>query len=285
MQLDEIKKRTNPLSAYNLAVMLLMLALATWSWNSTEMSVGAIVEGWLNMVVYLTGNPDIENSGFFPPASGTAGIAKYVLLMVETVQMAFLALILSVVISFPLAFFASRNTLEIIFPGQRFLDRTIRKSSYMATRFLANLARSINELVWSLLFVSAVGLGPMPGILALGVHTGGVLIKLFSEGIENIQSEPVTALTATGAGPFKVIRYAVIPQISPFFVSMLLYRFESDVRSATILGFTGAGGIGVYLYDKLRSYENKDVTTMLIIIIVTVALVDRMSAWIRKKYT
>ncbi len=285
MQLEEIKKRTNPLNRYNLAVLLMMFVLATWSWKSTEMSVGVLAKGWLNMIVYLTGNPEIENSGFFPPASSSTGIVKYVKLMVETVQMAFLALILSVAISFPLAFFASRNTLEIIFPGQRLFDRVIRKVSYITTRFVANLARSINELVWSLMFVSAVGLGPMPGILALGVHTGGVLIKLFSEGIENIQSEPVTALTATGAGPLKVIRYAVIPQISPFFVSMLLYRFESDVRSATILGFTGAGGIGVYLYDKLRSYENRDVTTMLIIIIITVAIVDRMSAWIRKKYT
>jgi phosphonate transport system permease protein len=90
---------------------------------------------------------------------------------------------------------------------------------------------------------------------------------------------------ATGAGSIKVIRYAVIPQITPFLVSMTLYRFESDVRSATILGFTGAGGIGVYLYDKLRSYENHDVTTILIIIILTVAAVDRLSAVFRKRYT
>jgi phosphonate transport system permease protein len=83
----------------------------------------------------------------------------------------------------------------------------------------------------------------------------------------------------------KVIRYAVIPQITPYFVSMTLYRFESDVRSATILGFTGAGGIGVYLYDKLRSYENQDVTTILIVIVITVALVDRLSAVIRRRYT
>jgi hypothetical protein len=104
----------------------------------------------------------------------------------------------------------------------------------------------------------------MPGILALGVHTSGVLIKLFSEGIENVQPEPVTALMATGAGPVKVIRFGVIPQITPFFVSMTLYRFESDVARRHPR-FTGAGGIGVYLYDKLRSYENQDVTTILIV--------------------
>jgi phosphonate transport system permease protein len=205
--------------------------------------------------------------------------------MLETVQMAILALILSVAIAFPLAFAASRNTLEILIPGRQIAPLALRKALYTSIRFFANLSRSINELVWALIFVAAVGLGPMPGILALGIHTSGVLIKLFSEGIENVQPEPVTALMATGAGPMKVIRYAVIPQITPYFVSMTLYRFESDVRSATILGFTGAGGIGVYLYDKLRSYENQDVTTILIIIVITVALVDRLSATIRKRYT
>lgn len=237
------------------------------------------------MIVYIGGNPAIEGSGFFPPEFHERRIIKYLISMVETVQMAFLALILSVLIAFPISFFASRNTLEIIFPGRNWFSSVLRKSSYMATRFIANLSRSINELVWALIFVSAVGLGPMPGILALGVHTSGVLIKLFSEGIENIQPEPITALTATGGGPFNVIRYAVVPQIAPFFVSMILYRFESDVRSATILGFTGAGGIGMYLFDKLRSYENGDVTTILIIIIIAVALVDRLSAVVRKRYT
>lgn len=285
MSLTEIKKKTNPFSAFNLVILLMALAVTMWSWRSTQMSVSAILDGWQNMLVYLGGSPEIAKSGFFPPSLKGAGIERYLVSMLETVQMAFLALIISVLIAFPLAFLASRNTLEIVMPGRRLLSRMLRKALYTAIRFFANLSRSINELVWALIFVSAVGLGPMPGILALGVHTSGVLIKLFSEGIENVQPEPVTALMATGAGPMKVIRYAVIPQITPFFVSMTLYRFESDVRSATILGFTGAGGIGVYLYDKLRSYENQDVTTILIIIILTVALVDRLSAVIRKRYT
>jgi len=205
--------------------------------------------------------------------------------MLETVQMAFLALILSVIIAFPLSFFASRNTLNIIIPKDRGPAKVVKTAIYTSVRFFANLSRSINEIIWALLFVSAVGLGPMPGILALGIHTSGVLIKLFSEGIETIQQEPVDALIATGAGFVKVIAYAVLPQITPFFVSMTLYRLESDVRSATILGFTGAGGIGCYLFDKLRSYENHDVTTILIIIVVTVALIDRFSATIRARYT
>mgnify|MGYP000915402104 CR=1 FL=1 len=285
MDLKTIKQKTNPFHPGNVAACLVFAALIAWSWSSTEMSARALLDGWRNMIVYIGGNPAIEGSGFFPPAFQETRIVKYLLSMVETIQMAFLALILSVLIAFPLSFFASRNTLEIIFPGRSWHSAVLRKMLYMTTRFVANLFRSINELVWALIFVSAVGLGPMPGILALGVHTSGVLMKLFSEGIENIQPEPITAVAATGAGPFKVVRYAVIPQIVPFFVSMILYRFESDVRSATILGFTGAGGIGMYLFDKLRSYENKDVTTILIIIIVAVALVDRLSAVIRQRYT
>lgn len=285
MQLDQIRQATNPFQFYNLLLLTIFIVLFGWSWNATEMSVHNLFEGWGNMVHYISGNPDIPDSGFFPPGTSSGRIGNYLLSMLETVQMAFLALLLSVAISFPLSFLASRNTLEIVVPGQRLSARLLRRGLYTLIRFFANLSRSINELVWALIFVSAVGLGPMPGILALGIHTSGVLIKLFSEGIEGVQQEPIDALNATGAGFVKVIRYAVIPQITPFFVSMTLYRFESDVRSATILGFTGAGGIGVFLYDKLRSYENPEVTTILIIIVITVAMVDRASAVIRKKYT
>lgn len=285
MHLEEIKKKTNPFNLYNIIIFSLFLALFTWSWKTTEMSIGALIEGWENMIVYVRGNPAIEGSSFIPPAVEPSTIKHYLLSMVETVHMAIIALVISVVIAFPLSFFASRNTLDLIMPKQTVLFRIIKKTIYTSTRFIANLSRSINELVWALIFVSAVGLGPMAGILALGIHTSGVLIKLFSEGIEAIDSEPVNALASTGAHFIKVIRFAVIPQIMPFFVSMTLYRFESDVRSATILGFTGAGGIGVYLYDKLRGYDNHHVTTILIVIIVTVAIVDRISAVIRKRFT
>ncbi len=285
MQLDQIRRQTSPFQLSNVLLLGLFLAAVSWSWRSTEMSVSALLHGWGNMVSYVAGNPAIKDSGFFPPNLGHAGILRYLLSMLETVQMAFLALLLSVLVAFPLAFLASRNILQILIPGSRPWARLSRAAIYGSVRTLANLARSINELVWALIFVAAVGLGPMPGILALGVHTSGVLVKLFSEGIEAIQREPLDALTATGAGIIKAIRYAVIPQTTPFFVSMTLYRFESDVRSATILGFTGAGGIGVYLYDKLRSFENGDVTTILLIVVATVALLDRASAAIRRRYS
>jgi phosphonate transport system permease protein len=285
MHLDDIRRRTNPFTPSSLLLTLAVIGVLLWCWHATEMSLGTLWQGWGNMIAYIAGSPDIQDSGFFPPNLRGAAISKYLLSMLETVQMAVLALILSVFIAFPLSFFASRNTLNIIIPGHHGLPVYLKNIIYSGVRFVANLSRSINEIIWALLFVSAVGLGPMPGILALGLHTSGVLIKLFSEGIEGVQQEPIDALIATGAGFIKVISYAVVPQITPFFVSMILYRFESDVRSATILGFTGAGGIGVYLFDKLRSYENHDVTTILIIIIITVAIIDRISAVIRDRYS
>jgi phosphonate transport system permease protein len=285
MHIDEIRRQTNPFHPNNILVMVASLIIVAWCWHSTEMSIGALLDGWGNMITYIAGNPEIRDSGFFPPTTSRSNLLKYLLSMMETVQMAVLALILSVVIAFPVSFFASRNTLNIIIPGRNRAALFLKSGIYTAVRFFANLSRSINEIIWALLFVSAVGLGPMPGILALGIHTSGVLIKLFSEGIETVQQEPIDALTATGAGFIKVIRYAVIPQITPFFVSMTLYRMESDVRSATILGFTGAGGIGCYLFDKLRSYENHDVTAILIIIVITVAIIDRISTFIRSRYT
>ena len=109
-------------------------------------------------------------------------------------------------------------------------------------------------------------------------------IKLLAEGNEAIDPGPVEALTATGAGFLKILNYAVLPQTMPHFISMVLYRFESDVRSASILGFVGAGGIGFYLFDKIRAFENGDVTTIIIIIVMTVWCIDKISATVRRKF-
>jgi len=283
MGVDELRRRTHPFRRANAVPMVGIAVVLVLCWWHTGMGFMDLLRGSGNMLEYIRGNPSIEDSGFFPPALSGRTLARYALAMLETVEMAVLALAISVVIAFPLSLFASRNTLEIIFPGRSRSWRFLRGALYASTRLFANLTRSINEVIWALLFVSAVGLGPMPGILALGLHTSGVLVKLFSEGIEGISREPVDALAATGAASPKIIRYAVIPQIVPYLVSMILYRLESDLRSATILGFTGAGGVGMFLFDKLKSYQNRDVTTILILIVVTVASIDRISSFIRSK--
>lgn len=284
MSIEDLKKGSTPFNIYSFVVIGIFIYIMTQSWIDTEMSFVALIEGWHYMVDYIVGNPDIEGSSYFPPNTNLDDVSTYFWAMVETVQMAIIALVLSVIIAIPLSYMSSRNILMILIPGKTWFHKALRQTIYGFATLIANIFRSINEIVWALIFVSAVGLGPMAGILALGVHTAGVLSKLLSEGNEAIDPGPVEALTSSGAGFIKILTYAVVPQTMPHFVSMVLYRFESDVRSASILGFVGAGGIGFYLFDKLRAFENGDVCTILIVIVVTVWAIDKVSALIRKRY-
>ena len=130
MHIDEIKRQTNPFHPYNIMVVVVSLIILAWCWRSTEMSVGAILDGWGNMITYISGNPEIRDSGFFPPTISGAKVLKYLLSMMETVQMAVLALILSVTIAFPASLFASRNTLNIIIPGNHRLAMFLKNGIY-----------------------------------------------------------------------------------------------------------------------------------------------------------
>lgn len=284
MNVSELKKESSPFSFYKTLIMLIIVLIIAQSWNDTGMNLSFLIDGGKYMHEYLMGNPDIENSGFFPPNLNANALEVYSLAMLETIQMAVIALVLSVLIAVPLSYMSSRNILDILIPGKTPFHELIKKIMYGTSTLIANIFRSINEIIWALIFVSAVGLGPMAGILALGVHTAGVLCKLLSEGNESIDPGPVEALTTTGAGFIKVLVYAVIPQTMPHFISMVLYRFESDVRSASILGFVGAGGIGFYLFDKMRAFENGDVCTIIIIIVLTVWGLDKLSSIVRKRF-
>ncbi len=284
MLVGELKKESSPFKIFNIVLVSIFMYVFVKSWIDTEMSFSGLLNGWGDMVSYLGGNPEIEGSSFFPPNTASEDLIVYFWSMVETVQMAIVALIISVILAIPLSYITSRNILQILIPGKTIYHEFARKSLYAFGTFMANFFRSVNEMVWALIFVSAVGLGPMAGILALAIHTTGVLSKLLSEGNEAIDPGPVEALTNSGAGFVKILAFAVVPQTMPHFVSMVLYRFESDVRSASILGFVGAGGIGYYLFDKLRSFENGDVCTILIFIIITVWGLDKMSAVIRKRF-
>lgn len=284
MNVSELKKESSPFSFYKTLIMLIIVLIIAQSWNDTGMNLSFLIDGGKYMHEYLMGNPDIENSGFFPPNLSANALEVYSLAMLETIQMAVIALVLSVLIAVPLSYMSSRNILDILIPGKTPFHELIKKIMYGTSTLIANIFRSINEIIWALIFVSAVGLGPMAGILALGVHTAGVLCKLLSEGNESIDPGPVEALTTTGAGFIKVLVYAVIPQTMPHFISMVLYRFESDVRSASILGFVGAGGIGFYLFDKMRAFENGDVCTIIIIIVLTVWGLDKLSSIVRKRF-
>jgi phosphonate transport system permease protein len=284
MNAEELRIKSNPFSFTKSIIIVVFLLVVIQSWKDTQMSFSSLINGWHYMMEYLAGNPEIENSGFFPPNLNKDDLITYSLSMLETIQMAVIALILSIIVAVPLSYMSSRNILNILIPGKTPLHEFAKRVIYGSATFISNVFRSINEIIWALIFVSAVGLGPMAGILALGVHTAGVLSKLLSEGNEAIDPGPVEALATTGAGFIKVLIYAVIPQTMPHFVSMCLYRFESDVRSASILGFVGAGGIGFYLFDKMRAFENGDVCTIIIVIVLTVWALDKFSAVIRKRF-
>jgi phosphonate transport system permease protein len=133
-----------------------------------------------------------------------------------------------------------------------------------------------------MLFIVAVGLGPFAGVLALWVHTTGVLAKLFSEAVESIDPQPVEGIRATGAHALEEIVYGIIPQVLPLWISYSLYRFESNVRSASVVGMVGAGGIGVILWEIIRGFEYAETCAVMIIVIATVSLIDVLSSHIRK---
>ena len=148
---------------------------------------------------------------------------------------------------------------------------------YHPARRVMDLFRAVNEFVFALMFVTAVGLGPFAGMLALGIHTGGVLGKLLSETIEAIDPGQVEGVTAVGAPRLHVIGFGVVPQILPNFLSYILLRFESDIRSASVIGMVGGGGIGFYLWDTIRAFNDREAATVILLIVAMVMCVGIIS--------
>jgi len=184
-----------------------------------------------------------------------------------TISMGIWGTLLAAIAAIPLSILASNNIFPVwvVQPTRRILDAM----------------RAINELVFALIFIVAVGLGPFAGILALFIHTAGALGKLFSEAVEAIEPGPVEGIRATGASKMQEVIYGVIPQVIPLWTSFTLYRFESNVRSASVLGIVGAGGIGVSLYQSFGSFEYRKVCAILIILILATSLIDYASAKVR----
>ena len=161
---------------------------------------------------------------------------------------------------------------------------TLRVLPLRVLRRVMDAFRSINEMVFAMLFVVAVGLGPFAGVLALWISTTGVLAKLFAEAVEAIDPGPVEGVRATGASALQEVIYGVIPQVMPLWVSYALYRFEANVRSATVVGMVGAGGIGVILWENIRAFQFVQTCAVLLVIIVVVSLIDVLSQRLRKRF-
>lgn len=237
----------------------LLLALLAGSWRGADMRPLDLWRDAGNMLQYA--------SGFFPP--DFREWRHYLDELIITLQIAVWGTALAIVSSIPLALLAASNLSPwwVRHPVRRFLDA----------------CRAINEMVFALLFVVAVGLGPFAGVLALWIHTTGTLAKLFSEAVEAIDPQPVEGIRATGAHPLAEVLYGVIPQVLPLWISYALYRFEANVRSASVVGMVGAGGIGMVLWDVIRGFQYAQTAAVLLMLVVSVAGIDLASAQLRKR--
>lgn len=237
----------------------LIFVLLAWSWHPAEMfRVVALYTDWRNMAEF--------GDAFLRP--NFRDWDNYLTDMVVTIQIALWGTALAAVFGAPFSILCSANICPawIVQPIRRLMDS----------------CRAINEIVFALLFVVAVGLGPFAGVMALFIHNLGVFAKLFSEAVEATDPRPVEGIRATGAGKLQEVIFGVVPQVMPLWSSLTLYRLETNVRSATTLGIVGAGGIGQTLYESIRSFHYAETAAQVIIVVVTVVTIDLVSARIRK---
>ena len=236
------------------------IAALGWSWEGADMRPLDLVRDSANMAEYA--------KSFFPPDFSEWKL--YVKEMAITLHIAVWGTVLAVICAIPCGLLCSANV------APAWIHQPMRR--------LMDAARAINEIVFAMLFVVAVGLGPFAGVLAIFVHTTGILAKLFSEAVEAIDPQPVEGIRSTGANPVEEVVYGVIPQVLPLWISYALYRFESNVRSAAVVGMVGAGGIGVTLWEIIRAFQYAQTAAVMLIIIVTVTAIDLASARVRKVF-
>ena len=204
------------------------------------------------------------------PAEWYWGLARWLRLLGETLLMAYVGTVLGAAGAFFLSFLAAANVAP-----SRWLRVLVRR--------FCEVCRTVPGLVFALMFVIAFGLGPMAGVLAVAIHTLGALGKLFAEVVENIDMKPVEGISSTGAAWHVAMRFGALPQTISNFVSYALLRFEINVREAAVLGFVGAGGIGQDLFEAIRKFYYSDVSAILVMILVTVAIIDTLTARVRHR--
>ena len=207
-------------------------------------------------------------SRMFPPDLAHLALLRDA--TIETLQIAVWGTLIAVVLSIPLALLGARNT-------------TPHVVVFHLVRILLNALRSINELVFALIFVAAVGLGPFAGVLAIALHATGMLAKFCAEEIEGVDRGQVEAIAATGAGRFQNIAFGIVPQVIPAFVSYSIYRFDVSIRAATILGLVGAGGLGFSLIKTMKLFKYHETATCILVIFVLVFISDWICERLRKR--
>ena len=238
---------------------LVILGVYGWFLAATEVSVPRFLRGvpWMADFIRRMVPPDLSVLG-----SAVTGA-------LQTLQIAVVGTTVAALLALPLGFLSARN----VVPGPIFYP----------ARALFNLFRSVDTMVYALFFVAAVGLGPFPGILAVVTYTAMTLAKLYSEAIEGIDPGPVEAIAATGASRLQVLRFGILPQVLPLFASYILYRLETNIRAATILGFVGAGGIGFYIQTYLRMINYPAASAILLVLVAMIMGVDFASSRLRAR--
>jgi len=243
----------------NLIIGLVIAAVIAMSYNMDANPV-EFVEGLPNLAIVLKELTEVESELF-----GTALWS-----MIETIQMAFIGTVVGISIALPLSMLAARNLYS--------------KWVYVPIRAILAAARTFPSILWAILFVIMVGLGPFAGILAIIMYTVGFIAKLQYESIEAIDSDPVEAISSIGISKSQLIRHVVLPESAPHLLSQMLYMFDYNVRQTSILGLVGAGGIGFYIINYIKFFEYGKAAIFMLVVLITVLIIDWISVKIRDKY-
>jgi len=245
------------------ALVLLLVAVAVFAYGiySLDMTLARLFAG--------LGELGAMSLRMLPPSPGSWALAgSYVHAMAETLAIALLGTLMAAIVAFPLGFLAARNTT---------LNRLVQ---FLARRSFDTL-RGVDILIWALVWINVVGLGPFAGVLALFMSDLGSFGKLFSEAIEAADNKPVEGVMSTGGSTLAAMRFGILPQLLPVLLSQVLYAFESNTRSASIIGIVGAGGIGLILSEQIRTLELQQMSFVILLILATVSAIDFFCARIR----
>lgn len=242
--------------------LVLVLAVVLGCWYYVGLFDGERLAEGLPSLLSLAGE-------MFPPNFSQA--ETWVKPLLDTLAMSIAGTAIAVLLSLPLAVLAARNT-------------SPNALVYQITRSILNGLRSIPELIMGIVFVAAVGFGALPGVLALGLHSVGMVAKFFAESIEHVDPAPVEAARAAGCSPLQVIFHGILPQVLSQMADTAIYRWEYNFRASTVMGMVGAGGIGFELMGSLRIMQYNDVSAILIVILAMVTLVDALSASLRRTF-
>ena len=249
-----------------------------WRWCGIQAGLVLLV---ILLCAWLTDLLDVQRMSEGIPAIGTlltemfppdfTEVESWVRPMVDTIAMSIAGTALSIVLSLPLGVLAARNT-------------SPNPTTYRIARGILNIFRSVPELIMGIVFVAAVGFGALPGVLALGLHSIGMVGKFFSEAIEHSHEAPVEAARAAGGNQIQIITHGILPQVIPQFADVAMYRWEYNFRASTVMGMVGAGGIGLELIASLRLMQYNECFAILLTILVMVTIVDALSSKLRKRF-